>query len=139
MATPINDRGMSNGEQVVAVEGAVCDFTPFSLTGDDIWCVARPGRCQLTNLGEGCALRLDELAQPVGDSLRLSDLRKGRQLEREAAQHTSSLTVGLKRKQEQGASSNLVSIVRGKIRQFAAIRIVSVEQTVPALGPGHLG
>src|SRR5260370_17886425 len=60
----------------------------------------------------------------IGPSLRPSATRIARQLDREAAQHTSGLAVGLKRKQEQGASSNLVSIVRGKIRQFAATWIV---------------
>src|SRR5229473_6967958 len=63
----------------------------------------------------------------IGPSLRPSATRIARQLDREAAQHTSGLAVGLKRKQAQGASSNLVSFVRRKIRQFAAIWIVSVE------------
>ena len=56
-----------------------------------------------------------------------------------AAEDGAQVAVGLKREQNQGAPSNLISIMRGKIRRFAAFRIICVEQTVPSVGPGHLG
>ena len=45
----------------------------------------------------------EHIAFPGQDSLRPSAMRKGRQLDREAALHTSGFAVGLKHKQEQGA------------------------------------
>ena len=66
-------------------------------------------------------------------------MRVARQLDGKTPLDTPSLAVGLKRKQNQGAPGNLISIVRGKIRRFAALWMVRVEQTVQSVGPGHLG